>query len=238
MADYKFANKEGTSVLRYADNFFVSEGGKDWDVYLDYVNSGGETDPFMTVEEWRQANSETARIMQDYILEKLSQNNDLKQKNLAPIMSTQMEREYENLAQLLQGDIDLPSDSEEYSPPLPPDTTSPVYTVLTCTITREPGWNDVLGFRFVIAKIDDNTWSPGILSMGVYSNPECDGYLYTTGAFSWDAEKEEWYAQCPAGQEPGDADVHFGLLESGQSVMCFTLKQGIQKQVFNYYAEK
>ncbi len=50
MADYKFNNKEGTSVRQYPGTD-ITEGGYGWADYLEYVANGGLTDPWQTKEQ-------------------------------------------------------------------------------------------------------------------------------------------------------------------------------------------
>jgi len=182
----------------------------------------------------KETNAALARQVQDEMVMTLHMNELRKGQELPPIMTEEQEVEFQNTIQLLQGQVDHPPDDDIYEPPLPPSVTPPDYESITITVTRVPGWNDVLGYRFVIDSMDPE-FTPGVLSPAVYQNPNCDGYLYTTGAFQWDSEAQEWYAICPAGQEPGDEDINFGLLYSGTPTKCFTLKQGVQKQTFNVY---
>jgi len=79
-------------------------------------------------------------------------------------------------------------------------------------------------------------YTPTNLAMAEYTNPDCDGYLYTTGAFQ-DVEGV-WTAVCPAGQEKGDVDINLGLLYGAAKLSCFTLKAGVQEQTIYAYEEQ
>lgn len=98
-------------------------------------------------------------------------------------------------------------------------------------VFRVPGWNNVLGWRAeLVGLVQDAT--PNAVSLGIYSSPGATGYLYTPGAFLWDDENQVWHIDCPAGQEPGDADIHFGVLYGSAPVSSFTLRQGLDDVTF------
>jgi hypothetical protein len=102
------------------------------------------------------------------------------------------------------------------------------------TVTREPGWNDIIGWKAVITAGEEN-FTPTNLAMAEYTNPNCDGYLYTTGAFQQDGDT--WYAVCPPGQEKGDVDVNLGLLYGAAQLACFTFKAGEQEMTVYAYEQ-
>lgn len=67
--------------------------------------------------------------------------------------------------------------------------------------------------------------NPGVHAIGIYSDPECTQYLFTTGAFTqqestWQLNEEGnpktvWATVCPPGQRTGEVkgDWHFAVLE-------------------------
>ena len=89
-------------------------------------------------------------------------------------------------------------------------------------VTRQVGWQGNLGWRVELLDSVPEV-SPGVNSLAVYSNPEADGYLFTTGAFILDAETGLWGAVCPAGHEPGQVDVNFSMLYASLPYSPFTL---------------
>jgi hypothetical protein len=134
----------------------------------------------------------------------------------------------------LETDISNPSDDELYGPPLPPGVTPPAVAAIIATITREPGWNSVLGWRIVL-DISDPEYIPANIAISVYSSENCTGYLYTPGALQLDAETGKYFAVCPPGQEHGDVDYHFGLLYGAAQLSCWTLTVGEQEKVLQIY---
>lgn len=61
--------------------------------------------------------------------------------------------------------------------------------------------------------------------IGVYSDPECTQYLYTTGAFI--NENGTYLTRCPSGQvQPTDAQVNFALLLGSAQEGFFNLPAG------------
>ena len=63
-------------------------------------------------------------------------------------------------------------------------------------------------------------------AIGVYSDPECTAYLYTTGAFVDDGSGN-YYTECPVGQrQPTDAQVNFALLLGAAQEGFFNLPEG------------
>ncbi len=89
-------------------------------------------------------------------------------------------------------------------------------------ITREPGWNDVLGWRAELLDIKEGE-NPGVVSIAVYQQSEATGYLFTTGAFNLNLETGLWEAVCPAGFEPGQDDIHFSMLYASIPYSAFSL---------------
>lgn len=140
----------------------------------------------------------------------------------------------------LQGEIDTPSTDPAYNPPLPPGVTPPSYNSLNVTVKREEGWQGNLGWRAVITSADE-AFEPTSLAISVHTGANCEGYKYTTGAFQQDPETMEWYAICPPGQEPGDADEFMGLLYAAAQLSCFTLpagQEGISVYVYEEYEDE
>ena len=65
-------------------------------------------------------------------------------------------------------------------------------------------------------------------AIGVYSDPECTSYLYTTGAFIQDGSHDNnFYTECPIGQRQAtDAQVNFALLLGSAQEGWFNLPEG------------
>ncbi len=190
--------------------------------------------PTYTDDEIISRNVESATYEQSVSLSKINENKLKIEGDLPATLTADDVLTLENFIQAIQNDIDRPTADPEYVPPASPEIEKPTYSSLTAEVTREPGWQGTLGYRFVLGGYDDG-FVPGNLAMAVYSNPECDGYLYTTGAFVWDDVEQEWYAVCPAGQEPGDAAINFGMLNGATPISCFTLDQGVMQKIFNVY---
>ena len=141
--------------------------------------------------------------------------------------------EWQTYVQDLQTIIDSPPLDEAYQPPLPPGVTPPKIAAITAQITRVPGHLGKLGYRIVFV-IDDPTYEPNNIALAVYSASECTGYLYTTGALQFDGTN--YFTECPAGQEPGDNDIHFGLLYGAAPFSCFTLAAGVASAEISVYS--
>lgn len=64
--------------------------------------------------------------------------------------------------------------------------------------------------------------------IGVYSDPECTAFLYTTGSFVQDgSHNNNFYTECPAGQRtPAPAQVNFALLLGSAQEGYFNLPEG------------
>jgi hypothetical protein len=179
-------------------------------------------------------NAAKAKAEQEAQIEKLKENQTRKDLGLPPVISTADEESVKGHVALLQGDIDNPSADQAYQPPLPPGVTPPSVKSLTVTVTREAGWNDNLGFR-VVLNANDPDYTPTNLALAVYSGADCNGYLYTTGAFQLDSETGKYFAVCPPGQEPGDVDIHMGLLYGAAQLSCWTLAAEVsEKKVYAY----
>ena len=55
MNKYKYANREKTLVLRYEDNTaFSRESEMSWPIFQEYLNNGGQVDPFKTRDQLEQ----------------------------------------------------------------------------------------------------------------------------------------------------------------------------------------
>jgi len=86
-----------------------------------------------------------------------------------------------------------------------------------------PGW----GWSVVMLSADPlrDITARGI---GVYSDPECTAFLYTTGSFVQDgSHNNNFYTECPAGQRtPAPAQVNFALLLGSAQEGYFNLPEG------------
>ena len=61
--------------------------------------------------------------------------------------------------------------------------------------------------------------------IGIYSDPECTAFLYTTGSFN--LEDGEYKTHCPPGQvQPTDAQVNFALLLGSAQEGFFNIPEG------------
>lgn len=99
-------------------------------------------------------------------------------------------------------------------------------------VTREEGWQGALGYRAVLLDWDE-TATPNAIALAVYNNPDGENYYYTTGAMLWDSVKEEWYTICPAGFEPGQADIHMGFLYGSTKISAFTMHSQWNEHTFS-----
>ena len=137
----------------------------------------------------------------------------------------------------LEVEIANPSSDLIYQPPLPPGVPPPDIAAITALITREPGWNNTLGYRIVLT-LSDPTYVPANIALAIYTAADCVGYRFTTGAFQYDSVNDKYFSVCPAGFEPGDANVHMGLLYGAAQLSCFTLPAGeTTKEVLVYSQE-
>jgi len=189
-----------------------------------------KADPYygLTGDEVKAYNRKIAENLQFQALLKLDENEKRKQLRLPGAISPADEPVLKAYVLSVQGDIDSPSTSTAYNPPLPPGVTPPVYKSVTIEVTRVAGWQGNMGWRAVIkSKTED--FVPTNLALSVHTGANCTGYKYTTGAFQYDAGKDEYFATCPAGQEPGTNAEHFGLLYGAAQLSCFTLPAGQRK---------
>ena len=180
-----------------------------------------------------EANAEAALEAQNGALRALETAHIREANNLPPITNESDTAALNSYVQLLQGDIDNPS-SGVYNPPLPPGVTPPPHKSFTVTVTREPGWNAALGFKVELNSTDED-FTPGQMALAVYTNADCQDYEYTTGAFVLTGEI--WGAVCPAGFEPGDTDIHFGILYGAAPMTCWTMPQGQTVQTITTFEE-
>jgi hypothetical protein len=199
-----------------------------------YVAWEPPVEPEPTLEEIKEANANTAKTMQNGTLTILLRNDLKKSLGLPPEISEVDEAALKEYTKRIQADIDNPPGIQAYNPPLPPGVIPPSVDSILITITREPGWQGNIGWRAVITSGEEK-FIPANLAIAEYSNPNCDGYLYTTGAFQQDGDT--WFAQCPPGQEKGNVDVHLGLLYGAAQLSCFTFKAGNQEQLVYAYEE-
>lgn len=175
---------------------------------------------------------ETGTGEQETVLDKISKNQLKKSLGLPPELSDTDETALKEYTKQIQADIDNPPETQAYNPPLPPGVTPPAINSILITITREAGWEGVIGWKAVISSGEEN-FTPANLAIAEYTNPNCDGFLYTTGAFQQDGDT--WYAVCPAGQEKGDVDINLGLLYGAAQLACFTFAAGNQEQTIYAY---
>ena len=205
-------------------------------VFLDYRLTANEDGDYgvPSVGEIKEGNKLKAKIEQNTRLQELIKNDKRKEVGLPPVMTNADEETIKDNVKALQADVESPSEDEAYNPPLPPSVTPPAIKSLVVLVAREEGWQGNLGFRIVL-KAADESYTPTNLALSVYLQPECNDYLYTTGAFQYDAENDEYYAVCPPGQEPGDSIVYMGLLYGSAPLACWTLKTGeMQKKIYAY----
>jgi hypothetical protein len=184
----------------------------------------------------RAANAAKAAAEVEVQLDRLAKNESRKSAGLPPLMNQASEKALKSHIQLVQAEADNPSDDIAWNPPLPPGVTAPAINSLSVVIKREPGWQDNLGFR-VTLKAATEDYVPTNIALAVYSGPNCEGYQYTTGAFQQDAESGEYYAVCPAGFEPGNVAINFGLLYGAAQLSCFTLAAGTMERIVYAYEE-
>ena len=205
-------------------------------VFLDYRLTANEDGDYgvPSVGEIKEGNKLKAKMEQNTRLQELIKNDKRKEIGLPPVMTNADEETIKDYVKALQADVESPSEDEAYNPPLPPSVTPPAIKSLVVLVAREEGWQGNLGFRIVL-KAADESYTPTNLALSVYLQPECNDYLYTTGAFQYDAENDEYYAVCPPGQEPGDSIVYMGLLYGSAPLACWTLKTGeMQKKIYAY----
>lgn len=98
-------------------------------------------------------------------------------------------------------------------------------------VTREPGWQGNLGYRVILLNLDPND-TPGNYALAIYAEPDGRNYQYTTGAFQFFEDLQQWGAVCPPGFEPGQEDIYMGILEGSAPYGCFTLHADKDSGVF------
>ena len=84
----------------------------------------------------------------------------------------------------------------------------------------------VAGWGWTVTMIsEDSLRDITARGIGIYSDPECTAFLYTTGAFI--LETGEYKTHCPPGQvQPTDAQVNFALLLGSLQEGWFNLPEG------------
>ncbi len=85
------------------------------------------------------------------------------------------------------------------------------------------------GFGWVVEMLsDDPLRDITARAVGIYTDPECTAYLYTTGAFIQDGSHDNhYYTECPVGQrQPTNAQVNFALLLGSVQEGFFNLPEG------------
>lgn len=108
---------------------------------------------------------------------------------------------------------------------------NPVPELCNIRVTRQVGWEGNLGFKVELLDIAADE-DPAVLALAVYNQPDGVAYAYTTGAMVLDPETDLWGAVCPAGFEPGDVDIHLGMLYASINYSAFTLNAGVQTAEF------
>ena len=173
-------------------------------------------------EHVKEANASKAEQAQTKLIATLAMNDTAVKYGLPPVMDIIQQYKAEDTINELQGEIANPTDDAAYEPDTP-EIVIPDNNQLTIKVVREEGWQGAMGFRVTLLTADP-AFTPGVLALAVYTSPECEGYLYTTGAFI--ETDGVWGAVCPAGQEPGEDAVNFGLLNGPTPIRCFTLAEG------------
>lgn len=180
-----------------------------------------DADDLITARE-KEQNAMLAALAQNQALRAMETDRLRKNVNLPPTISTDDVAALDSHIQLLQGDIDNPA-AGVYNPPLPPGVVPPPYKSFTITVTRQPGWEGKTGFKVVLNSADAD-FAPDNMALAVYTNANCQDFLYTTGAFV--EEGGVWGAVCPAGHEPGNVEIHFGILYGSAPMLCWSMPQG------------
>jgi hypothetical protein len=206
-----------------------------------YINGVFSERPAQELEELRRekvraSNARKAEADVEALLEKLRKNDQRKALGLPPVMNEASEGALKEHIKLVQTEADNPSEDEAWNPPLPPGVIPPSIKSLSVLIKREAGWQRALGFR-VTLKTASADYVPTNLALAVYQGANCSSYLYTTGAFQFNSSTGEYFAVCPPGQEPGNVDVHMGLLYGAAKLSCFTLAAGTMKRIVYAYEE-
>lgn len=66
------------------------------------------------------------------------------------------------------------------------------------------------GWRAVM-RVQSEDFTPGVRAVAIYSDADHTEYLYTTGAFTWDAEAGEWATQWNE-SKANKTDIHYAIL--------------------------
>ena len=99
-------------------------------------------------------------------------------------------------------------------------------------VTREPGWQGNLGYRVVLEDWAEGS-TPNAIALAIYNAPNGEGYQYTTGGMIWDGVKEEWFATCPPGFEPGQNNIYMGFLFGAKKISSFIMHSQWDEQTFS-----
>ena len=70
--------------------------------------------------------------------------------------------------------------------------------------------------------VASQSFNPGVRAIAIYSDSEHQQFLYTTGAFVWNAESEVWATEWNENRA-NKADIHFALLFAAQQEARGTL---------------
>ena len=203
-------------------------------VVQNYFDSLKPLDPVLEESKIKSINADKAKVAQGIVVNKFKLNEAKRALGL-----TVEEAPAEDLATYvatLEADILNPSSDSAYHPPLPPGVTPPAVAAIIATITREPGWNNVLGWRIVL-DISDPAYIPANIAISVYSSANCVGYLYTPGALQLNSTTGKYFAVCPPGQEKGDVAYHFGLLYGAAQLSCWTVAAGEQTKTIQIFGD-
>jgi len=220
----KLANYRLKERINFRDNF-------DYDEFINSISIEKLLDP---AELIKVANAGKAKVAQDNLVNTFKLNTAKRTLGL-----TVEEAPVEDLAAYvatLEADITNPSSDVAYHPPLPPGVTPPAVAAISATITREPGWNNVLGWRIAL-DISDPAYIPANIAISVYSSANCVGYLYTPGALQLNSTTGKYFAVCPPGQEKGDVAYHFGLLYGAAQLSCWTVAAGEQTKTIQIFGD-
>lgn len=237
-----FFAPDDTQSIRPDEQFFIHPQDTTESPKLYHITWAGDVPTLVRnanadeviAQDQKDANAEAAKNTQDAALRELELSKLRKANKLPALMSDDDELSITSHIQLLQGEVDNPTDDPVYHPPLPPGVTPPAYKSFTVTVVREAGWQGALGFK-VTLESQDPSFSPDQMALAVYGSPDCQDYQYTTGAFV--NTDGVWGAVCPAGHEPGDVDVNFGILYGATPMTCWMMPQGQATQTVNAYEE-
>lgn len=230
-------NGESFIVFDQTKDIVKGYGYNHWDKYK--VVDGGLTlkssEEIMAIEisNTKIKNSAAAEYEQNKIISNLENEESRAKRGLPPKINDNDKAIHNEFAKGLQSQIDHPTSDNTYNPPLPPGIVPPSYDSITVVVTRQEGWQGILGWKAVIESASIG-FIPSNIALSVHTGAGCEGYKYTTGAFQQD-ENGDWFATCPPGHEPGDNDEHFGLLYGAAQLSCFTLLKGEQTKIIYAY---